>query len=264
MAKTDKYVSFLEATKNIDSQSWPNKILKFASELPSVFDQTNVQNFLEKSFDEGSLSTIKDGLNSSIVHINEQIEILEKDSANFVAKLTTLKNNISKILNILEDVIRKKMLNNSDDDSSANTATLLNSYDAKVTELKDSLDHLDKKVTDQANGFNDKLFSLTLNTIAILGIFVAIAFAGFSAVSIFSELNIDTTESLLTNTFYLFLVCLFVYNLLFLLLYFVFRIVQKVSDSERKFKKEMVWFLIIDAIILLITILLFVSSLVFG
>ena len=264
MAKTDKYVSFLEATKNIDPQIWPNQILRFASELTSVFDRTNIQKFLEDSYEEGSLSTIKDGLNKSIKHIDEQIEILQKDSVDFVAKLTTFKNNISEILKILEEVIKQKTVQSAEDDLSNSITTQLNSYDAKVNEIRDSVNKLDEKVNRQADGLNDKLFSLILNTIAILGIFVAIAFAGFSAVSIFSELNIDTKDSLLVNAFYLFLVCWFVYNLLFLLLYFVFRIVQKVADSERNFMKEMIWFLIIDAIILIITILLFIFSLVYS
>lgn len=259
-SKKINYIDFLKEIVDVNSNNDFYKITSYISSLPTKLEESEVKKHLEKCYENGNLGIVKERLNSILPAIDcWRNAVSTGDDKKPVEKANTFESNINIILNIVDSVIKEK---SKPKEPNANIATYFVSYDGKIAELKEALGKLDEKIAAQSNILNDKLFSLILNTIAILGIFVAIAFAGFSAVSIFSELNIETTRNnLFANTFYIFLVSLLIYNLLFLLLYFIFRIVQKVSDTEKKFRCEMKWFLIIDSIIFALTVALFFCTL---
>ncbi len=119
--------------------------------------------------------------------------------------------------------------------------------------------------------FDNKIFSLLLNTVAILGIFVAIAFTGFGVSSFFNSINLDKAmESLnvfIKNVFFIFLALLASYNLLLILVYFVFKLSRPLQNHhDERFHKgfsssiNLGPFWIVDSIILVITIILFIFS----
>lgn len=132
---------------------------------------------------------------------------------------------------------------------------------------------------------DSKIFSLLINTVAILGIFVAIAFTGFGVMSIFSNINLavslESTAAYLKNVFYLLMVTLVSYNLLLILIYFIFKLsrplfvkpqVDKTDDKQNEKSVEqknfmqsvnLTPFLWIDRIMFLLTIVMFVCCLIF-
>lgn len=100
----------------------------------------------------------------------------------------------------------------------------VSSLKGDVNRLSGSIDNLEDKTKD----FDSKVFQVLLNTIAILGIFVAIAFAGFGTVTIFTDIDIATwmqsKETFVKNTFVLLLTSLLSYNLLLLLVCFIYKL----------------------------------------
>ena len=139
-----------------------------------------------------------------------------------------------------------------------------------LAEQNERIRNLREQVDSATNAIDGKFFYLLLNTVAILGIFVAIAFAGFGTLSIIS--NIDLTASLtdfntfIRSTFDVALIALLSYNLLFLLIYFIFKLsrpLSKTNDTENSEADKvnslnLVPFYVIDGILFVITIGLFI------
>lgn len=121
---------------------------------------------------------------------------------------------------------------------------------------------------------DSKTFQLLINTVAILGIFVAIAFTGLGAMSIFSNIDLKTaiksTEAFIKNVFFLLLVSTMVYNLLIVLIYFIFKLSRPInkpideSEAEKTFNEtiNLNKFLWVDGVLMLLTIAAFVASLI--
>ncbi len=161
------------------------------------------------------------------------------------------------------------------------TTSTLVQHEESLKEIKTKISELNNSVKEANSFIDDKIFTLLLNTVAILGIFVAIAFTGFGVMSIFS--NIDITASLISvnaflkNIFYLLLVTLISYNLLLLLIYFIFKLSRplmlyshnKRSDVNEhwqdRFKDvvNLTPFLWIDAAVCLLTVVTFICCLIF-
>lgn len=164
-------------------------------------------------------------------------------------------------------------------DTSAKTSknedatTVIAQHAAKLKEIKEKLKDVSDNVSNANKLIDDKIFSLLINTVAILGIFVAIAFAGFGVTSIFSNIDftyaLSSRENLVKTVFLLFLVALLSYNLLILLVYFIYKlsrplIIEVKNDNGKGETTEPFYetinltpFWWIDAITLALTIGLF-------
>ena len=163
-------------------------------------------------------------------------------------------------------------------------STAIEQHDDKLAEINNKITQLDDKVDNANKTIDNKFFNLLINTVSILGIFVAIAFAGISVTSIFPTIDINTAllseEYLLKTIFYLLLVALLCYNLLLLLIYLIFKLsrplfisVNKekdVSQNELEILKEgqfvktinIVPFIWIDVALALLTLVTFISVVV--
>ncbi len=150
----------------------------------------------------------------------------------------------------------------------------------QTAQLKTDMVQAKQDIAKANDSLDSKIFSLLTNTVAILGIFVAIAFAGMGITSLFSDLDFAVAfaskENFIRTVFFLFLITFLSYNLLLLLVYFIFRLSRPIlassevkpeddqdSNKSKKFMDSvrLTPFLWIDGIILFITILLFVCGL---
>lgn len=118
-----------------------------------------------------------------------------------------------------------------------------------LVDSKKEIGDLRKEIKDLERENNSRIFNLLLNTIAILGIFVAIAFGGVGSLNVIEALPFDVEQGIPTNAFYLSLGALFVYNLLFLLFYCIFKILESFDKVRFKsFSTNFKAFIWIDAI----------------
>ncbi len=256
MTKTYDYISFLDTINSLGQEAIFQNVLEYAMKLPKNFDKTKVKKFFETSYINGTLGMTKDRLDMCVSCIDQQLAILEGQE-DITDKLLTFKNNIHDCFTILNDLVKEKTSKQDQEDLSGK-ATSLKSYDEKAEEIQKRLEKLESKLEKYEGALNDRLFSLIINTVAILGIFVAVAFAGFGANTLFSQIVFDTAEDTITNTFYLSLTALFVYNLLFLLFYCIFKIIERLSPDKKIGLWEHCWaFLIIDILGLILTVILF-------
>lgn len=140
-----------------------------------------------------------------------------------------------------------------------------------IARVIDNISSLKEKVNKTNDSIDGKITSLLVNNISILGIFVAIAFTGFSAVSIFPDIDIKyalgNSDNFLKVIFFILLTTLLIYNLLLLLVYFVFKLTVVFSkDTEDKplFSSsiELTAFYWIDGFLLFLVIALFVACFV--
>lgn len=182
-----------------------------------------------------------------------------------VAKVEKL---IEGLVSLYYDVANKKT---SKKDS---TEATLSQHDEYLEEVKTKLKDLNTAVDNANKLIDDKIFTLLINTVAILGIFVAIAFAGFGITNIFSNLDFAkafaSRESLVKSVFFLLLTAVLSYNLLLLLVYFIYKLSRplvirvskddKGGESQETFVKTMnlIPFIWVDCIMTALTIVAFI------
>ncbi len=110
-------------------------------------------------------------------------------------------------------------------------------HENSLLEVKEKISKLNIDVEKAQDTIDGKIFNLLINTVAILGIFVAIAFTGFGVMSIFSniklEIALQSEEAFVKCIFFLLLVSLAVYNFLLLLIYFIFKLSRPIFDKSR-------------------------------
>lgn len=211
----------------------------------------------------------------------------DKDE-NYLHKVTDTLRLLQELSSVYQSVnserMKKQKISNESEASSQNE-DVTNELNARVVDFRKELDQANlkidnfKKEIDQANlkidssinTIDNKIFSLLINTVSILGIFVAIAFAGFGITSLFSNLDFSyafqSRENTLNMIFFLLLVALLSYNLLLLLVYFIFKLSRPIhtnnSEEEKvanaRFLKSMNLksFFIVDAILLIIVVVFF-------
>lgn len=155
------------------------------------------------------------------------------------------------------------------------TEATLSQHDEYLEEVKTKLKDLNTAVDNANKLIDDKIFTLLINTVAILGIFVAIAFAGFGITNIFSNLDFAkafaSRESLVKSVFFLLLTAVLSYNLLLLLVYFIYKLSRplviriskddKGSELQETFVKtmNMTPFIWVDCIMAALTIATFIA-----
>lgn len=184
----------------------------------------------------------------------------EDTDASYKAALEQVERIIDKLLEIYNKVAQGHQNDNKDKNKKLSEQGPLEStivqHEESLKEINDRIsglnawidatnnriDAADKRIEAANSRIDDKVFTLLLNTVAILGIFVAISFTGFGTVSIFSSINLEAfsanSNSFFRSIFFLLLVGLLSYNLLLLLVYFIFKLSHPVFPSSNTSSNE--------------------------
>lgn len=219
--------------------------------------------FLELANQDGSISTIAVGIRKCLeycIQKKEKVQTAKSDPS-----LSSFINLLGEFAKDIEIVLKRPDEDAQNATELGNIKTILDSYDGKLKEMQKQLSSVSDDLKEQSHAVDSKVFQLLVNTIAILGIFVAIAFAGFGGTSIISSINIDLAADLNTGVFSIFLVALLIYNLLFLLVYFIYAILKNFYQSSRFPRRFMLnneirfWpFWAIDGVLFVITIFFYI------
>lgn len=199
-----------------------------------------------------------------------------REDIKYTQKITQAKRTLDILSMIYQKVIEKKDSEKSkceDPYTLEQQRGVLRELVDETKKLKSDLDKANKEIEEANKSLDGKMFSLLTNTVAILGIFVAIAFTGLGAMSIFSNIDlktsIESTEAFMKNVFFILLVSTMVYNLLIVLVYFIFKLsrpLNKISDAskaEESFNKtiNLTRFFWVDGVLAALTISAFIMSL---
>lgn len=246
-------------------------ISSFSSE-EEQFEETCKQ-FIESIVDD-SFSAFGSKLGTCRSLCQKEIDNIGDDpEEEYLKKLKSVADILAKLNSIFSEVAGEKY--KRPDNVSATVAQHENS----LKEIQGKIKSLNDDVSKANKLIDDKIFSLLINTVAILGIFVAIAFTGFGVMSIFSKLDIasasQSISAFIKNVFFILLIILGAYNLLLLLIYFIFKLSRpfpnntgQVTDGELStlgglsFSRaiNLTPFLIIDAILLVLALVAFIAS----
>lgn len=194
---------------------------------------------------------------------------------------TSYAKNIVKIEQLIENLVNIYYeVANNNSSKKDNTTTAIAQHDEYLQEIKGKLKSLNDDIVAANKLIDDKIFTLLINTVAILGIFVAIAFAGFGVSSIFSNLDFtqafSSKEALVKSVFFLLLTAVLSYNLLLLLVYFVYKLSRPLiikitkdnngNDLQESFSKtiNLTPFIWVDGIMAILVIALFIACLIIG
>ena len=198
----------------------------------------------------------------------------ERKNLSAVAE-TPYAQNVVKVEQLIEKLVTiyYEVANNNSSKKDS-TTTAIAQHDEYLQEVKGKLKSLNDDIVAANKLIDDKIFSLLINTVAILGIFVAIAFAGFGVSSIFSNLDFTqaftSSANLVKSVFFLLLVTLLSYNLLLLLVYFIYKLSRPILVKTKNCGNEdtpcesfsqtihLTPFLWVDAIVFIVTIGLFI------
>lgn len=195
----------------------------------------------------------------------DQIAEITQERCNAFSKSDEEPSDVDTLENKLNDVAFQELLNN-------------------VIDVRNQLNLAVEKANDR---IDSKIFSLLINTVAVLGIFVAIAFSGFGVLSIISSLDVETMTSsssgFIKSVFFMLFIGFLSYNLLILLVYFIFKLSRPILlnrsdnlksterensnvDDEQRFRQliRLKPFLIIDGILFALTVAAFIASLDLG
>lgn len=189
-------------------------------------------------------------------------KLSSKDESLYAKKVRKLYTLLRGIETVFHEVQEKRSTKNS------NSETTREQNDEYIKEIRVKLVELNNAVADANKLIDDKIFAMLINTVTILGIFVAIAFTGFSVTTLFS--NIDFGQAVISqgnfikSVFFLILVSWLSYNLLLLLIYFIYKLSRPLkapgeNEAPESFRRavKLKYFLWIDAGIFIVVIGLF-------
>lgn len=260
LSKIEVKIDAISALYHSFAYSFEDKVLKY--------DEKHVRTLLQ-SFSEEDFASFGTKLGRCFSDCQEE----QKNLASLTDTLYA--QNIEKVKNLLEKLVSiYYAVANNKSSKNENTATAIAQHDEYLKEVKGKLKLLNDAVEDANKLIDDKIFTLLINTVAILGIFVAIAYTGFGVTSIFSKISFSeafvSSDNLIKTVFLLLMVALLSFNLLFLLVYFIYKlsrplIIKIKKDAEGKETQEtfsktvnLTPFLWIDGIMLAITIVFFI------
>lgn len=269
---------------NTDTQSISAFIVKHLINNPHLFEleieENAVNNYISKLDDSkktslgNRLSLLEDGC-------NEKIKLTkEVNSEEYTLKVNKSNQSIKKLIEFYDAEMKRESDNlaalkaerNSEQGDYERATQSINNIKADINRANGNIDDINSKIEKQYEIFDSKVFQVLINTVSLLGIFVAIAFAGFGTLTIFTNIDIATwmqsRESFIKNTFVLLATSFFAYNLLLLLIYFIYKLSRPLSIIKKNdgFSKEYISnnrvnlrpFLIIDIILFALNIGLFI------
>ena len=248
------------------------------------FDITNDQIEEEiKKIEPCSMADLGDNVGMCIGWCEEKLDYLKTDSQNLYSqKVSNFKKLLENIATITIKVTEERIEKSNNEVESANQTAIDQNKEA-ILELTGDVVSLQKEiktiVSEADAKIDSKMFQLLVNIVAILGIFVAIAYTGFSTISIISNIDLKTAliseEAFVKNIFFLLLVSTLLYNLLLLLIYFIFKLSrpllkQKNPNNDNESKEQLdesfrgtinlLPFYIVDGVLALLTVASFLAS----
>ena len=210
-------------------------------------------------------------------HIGKS-ETQSSSTSQHIEKLKRTRGILQKVMSIYKEVSQEKYPPAPSSDPVASASDQQNEV---LKEIKIRIDDLNKDIDEANKAIDSKIFSLLINTVAIVGIFVAIAYTGFGVVSIFSSIDIEISltskAAFLKSLFFLLIVAFLSYNLLLLLIYFIFKLSRPIHTFIQNSKEKFVSadyknlgfnntvnlkpFWIVDWVMLIVVISFFIVSL---
>ncbi len=197
-------------------------------------------------------------------------------------KLKSFRDTLNKIVSIIQAEGRARSSKQPGKDTNyalAQNLEVIHEQITKINNAQQSANEALSEVKKTRAELDSRIFQLLINTVAILGIFVAIAFTGFGVASIISNIDLKTAlgseEAFVKNIFFLLLVTSLLYNLLLLLVYFVFKLSRPLfnqinPDSNEPFEKQkektfkeiinLRPFYVVDGALALLTVASFLAS----
>lgn len=280
----------LEFATKLNSINGKSEILEtiyaFINNLSEEYNKDEIKFFIE-NISEDKFTSFGNKLGFCRNHCIEELKKSDNEKeTGYLQSLRKVEKLLFELSTVYQDVVTKRK--ETKETSSAvyvirQNAAVLNEVNAKVAQFRQDLKEAKKdikKANDSIDAstrnIDNKIFSLLINTVAILGIFVAIAFTGFGVASIISNIDLKTAlmseEAFVKNVFFLLLVSSLLYNLLLLLVYFIFKLSrpllkQKNSDirddleeqAEKSFREtiNLLPFYIVDGALTLLTVVSF-------
>lgn len=195
------------------------------------YNETEVKQEFMKLY-PNELSAFGAKLGRCLAICNEELENLSSvANTTYAQNLRKIEPHIKQITAIYSDVLS----NASNKKDSEETA--IAQHDKSLKEIKVRIKSLNDDIVNANKLIDDKIFTLLINTVSILGIFVAIAFAGFGTMSIISGLDLkimtESTGGFIKGIFFMLLIALLSYNLLLLLIYFIFKLSRPIMKDSR-------------------------------
>ena len=168
-----------------------------------------------------------------------------REDIKYTQKITQAKDTLDTLAIIYQKVIEKRASEKSkceDPYTLEQQRDVLRELVNETKKLQSDLDKANEDIKEANKSLDGKIFSLLTNTVAILGIFVAIAFTGLGTMSIFSNIDLKTaiqsTSAFVKNIFFILLVSTLVYNLLIVLVYFIYKLSRPMSNSTDTGEKQ--------------------------
>lgn len=211
-------------------------LCEFINEHSEQYNERDIKNFVS-GLREDQTTSFGNKLgycrNYCLEEANKEGNKNEKDYLEKLEKTAALLETMSKVYQATIEAKRAVTVNNSDSALLQQKQVLLE-INENVKIYKREVDESREELKRISTSLNDKIFSVLINTVSLLGIFVTIAFAGFGVASVFSNVNLDVAlrseEAFVKNIFYILLTALLSYNLLLLLVYFIYKLSRPLND----------------------------------
>ena len=210
----------------------------------------------------------------------KEIAAQEFQAADYITSVSKMKNILNELIEIYnaamkseaETLAKAKAVKKTGLGDTSRIDKDVSALKADINRANAAISTINDEIKMQSQIFDSKVFQVLLNTVTLLGIFVAIAFAGFGTITIFTNIDIETwmtsKESFIKNTFILCITSLLAYNLLLILIYFIYKLSRPLTymdqseDSTKEREKtqnklNLVPFLIIDIAMFILVVVLF-------
>ena len=280
----------LEFATKLNSINKKSEILEaiytFINNFSEQYDKNEISFFIETISDD-KFTSFGNKLGFCRNHCIEELKKIDNEKEQgYLQSLRKVENLLFEFSTIYQDVVTKrKEAKEAKENSNVNyavhqNAAVLKEVNAKVSQFRQDLKEAKKDIAKANNSIDEatknidnKIFSVLINTVAILGIFVAIAFTGLGSMSIFSSIDLEialqSNKAFITNIFFVLLTGTLVYNLLIVLVYFIFKLSRPLSTIKLNNDKSICtfWndvkllpFIIADATLALLTVISFAAT----
>ena len=276
-----KLLDFAQKINTITEKSaLKEAIVSFVNTPPSIMTEiegSKIELFID-SISKEAFTSFGQNLGFCKKYCLDELDSEGKNGDNsYIQKLNAVKNELDNLLKIYQKIIDKRDGEKAECEvpyTLEQQRDVLKEMVSETKKLKNDVEKVNNEITDANKSLDGKMFSLLTNTVAILGIFVAIAFTGLGSMSIFSNIDLKTalisTDAFLKNIFFLLFVSTMVYNLLIVLIYFIFKLSRPLtkasndSNSQSTFNEtiKLNSFFGIDGVLVALTIAAFVASLI--
>lgn len=264
----------------IEKSALKEAIVSFVNTPPSAIteiDEDKIELFID-AIPKEAFTSFGQNLGFCKKYCLDELDLEGKNGDDlYIQKLNIVKNELDNLSKIYQKIIDKR-----ESEKPANEVPytleqqreVLKEMVSETKKLKTDVEKVNNELTDANKSLDGKMFSLLTNTVAILGIFVAIAFTGLGSMSIFSNIDLKmslvSTEAFLKNIFFLLLVSTMVYNLLIVLVYFIFKLSRPLTKASNDSNSQSIFnetinlnrFFGIDGVLVALTIAAFVASLI--